>query len=595
MRARKWICFGVPILIGVGMLLASQPKEKPVQPPLPRIDFDYDNTWDGRPLTPAEKGTVGSAINNIKNPPPSSITYKDAAGNSITVACSTLAKNLQAQLDSGDIQAETKNKSDAGEYQGEINVNQKKLATCSTDAGKKYLEELLIHEETHKGAQQEGQSDDENEIEALAAELAYKDSIGLDSASSADYQWTLSLWKKHRFNYLWGRIMRILEHIWAQTHICFIEYGEGISTDMFKSFAQGDTGFYEFNLSTFLRASDLLIHEDYYPLGPEHCLALISGGEPGLGHGRILGLDIYQGRVQPPSPYFLQDFTVPPYDPMFLYSMAHSPERNCYYFVDTLSQRIVSMPDMDGNLIPEMVVSMYANAMMFPQLVGMRSVEPTRHRYYGFGLIVNHEDAHYTDAIRPHDTRFFLPDWNGDNMADECIPVHRYEFVTCKPHLGTPSAGDPLVQIFASWDHPVEVWATDSLGETFHEHLGSVWMEMPHMDCGLMRPLMAGEFIIAMDMETGGHLALATKVAGPTPPAAPTDVTIKYNATTGNVELRWTDTGAPYYFVYRSTSPYNYSGSTLLGWVPAGTGFYVDYACANPKAFYYVTASSSTP
>jgi len=588
MRARKWLCFGVPILVGVGMLLASQPNDKRVQPPLPRIDFDYDNTWTGEPLTPAEKGTVGSAINNIKNPPPSSITYKDAAGNSITVACSTLAKNLQAQLDSGDIEAETKNKADGGEYQGEINVNRKKLAACSTEAGKKYLEELLIHEETHKGKHQDGQTSDENEIEALEAELAYKDSIGLDSANSADYRWTLSLWKKHSFNYLWGRIQRILEHIWALTHICFIEYGEGITVDMFKSFAQGDTGFYEYDLN--LRASDLMIHENYYPLGPEHCLALISGGAPMFNQGRILGLDIYRGRVWPPAPYFLLDFTVPPYDPMFLYSMAHSPERNCYYFVDTLFQRIVTMPDMDGNLIPEMVVNTYASAMMFPQLMGLRSVEPTMHRYHGFGLIVNHEDAHYTDAINPYDGRFFLPDWNGDNIADACYPVHRYEFITCKPHIiVTPWAGEISVKLLATWGHPVEVNATDSLGQPPYEPLGNVWMEMPHMECWLSRPLMVGEFIIAKDMETGTRLDLATKVIDPTPE----ELTIHVQAA-GLLHLIWEAVpGANYYYVHESFDPMDFTGATT--YTTHTNEFYLPMMPAVTKLFYRVTAAKEGP
>jgi hypothetical protein len=593
MTVKKWFCFAIPILIGMGILFASQPKNRPVQPPLPRIDFDYNNTWDGRPLTADEKAKVQGAIDNIKNPPPSSITYKNAAGNTITVACSTLAKNLQAQLDSGDIQAETKNKADGGEYQGEINVNQKKLAACSTEAGQKYLEELLIHEETHKGSQQDGQSTDENEVESDAAELAYKDSIGLDSANSADYRWTLSLWKKHYYNYLWGRIKRMLDHIWALSHVCFVEYGEGVTTDKFKSFAQGDTGFYVFDLGSYLRASDMLIHEEYYPLGPEHCLAIICGGHPSNDRGRILGLDIYQGQVQPPVPYFLFHFTVPQYDPMFFYSMAYSPERSGYYFVDSLNQRIVTMPDADGNLIPEMTVSTYASAMWpgFEPLMDMRSVEPTMHHYYGFGLIVNHEDVHYTDAINPYDMRYFLPDWNGDNIADACYPAHRYEFVTCKPHIiQTPRPGNMSVQLLATWMHPIEVYSTDSLGETFHEPLGYITMELPHMECMLMRPLMAGEFVIARDMETGEQLSLATKVACY---AAPSDVTIKYDASLDIVQIRFTGDDAPFYLLYRAPDiqgPYSH-----IATIPRGVGYYEEHVGSQTKAFYRVTASDSNP
>jgi hypothetical protein len=76
----------------------------------------------------------------------------------------------------------------------------------------------------------------------------------------------------------------------------------------------------------------------------------------------------------------------------------------------------------------------------------------------------------------------------------------------------------------------------------------------------------------------------------PLAPASPSDQTICYNSTSGDVVLRWTETGAPYYNIYRGTTD-PYSGLTFLGSVPAGVGSYSDFACANTQAFYYVTAA----
>jgi len=72
---------------------------------------------------------------------------------------------------------------------------------------------------------------------------------------------------------------------------------------------------------------------------------------------------------------------------------------------------------------------------------------------------------------------------------------------------------------------------------------------------------------------------------------APPNVTILYNDTTGNVELRWADVlYTPSYIVYRSTTD-PCSGFTQIGTVPAGTQFFADSIGANTKDFYYITGS----
>ncbi len=304
-----------------------------------------------------------------------------------------------------------------------------------------------------------------------------------------------------------------------------------------------------------------------------------------------------------------------------------------------------------------------------------------------------------------------------------------------------PIEGDQTVQLFATWNHTTEVWATDSQGQIFYELLGAAQMtEGVDAQCALNRHLVADEYILPIDVNTGERPWLATKVGGTPPqncmpcaealqtagfvydhsystcewnglpqnciwgaewiwsddcggvqygtnekrwytftvacqttitavltptagndpqialvnccptldgeedmleccvstadigingdpetiieavapgtywvsvamwdgcgsydlhvtsadcplgPSPPSDQTIHYDPTSGDVELRWTETGAPYYNIYRGTAD-PYSGLTFLGSVPAGVGFYSDFACANTQAFYYVTSA----
>jgi hypothetical protein len=78
-------------------------------------------------------------------------------------------------------------------------------------------------------------------------------------------------------------------------------------------------------------------------------------------------------------------------------------------------------------------------------------------------------------------------------------------------------------------------------------------------------------------------------------PSAPTNVTVIYNAGTGNAEVRWTDLGQNQsYKIYRSTtSPF--SGYALLATVGTGVQLYLDPIGANTKAFYRIQGSCDAP
>ncbi len=93
---------------------------------------------------------------------------------------------------------------------------------------------------------------------------------------------------------------------------------------------------------------------------------------------------------------------------------------------------------------------------------------------------------------------------------------------------------------------------------------------------------------IKVDFDNFGVMGLA----GPNPP---TDVTILYNASTGNAELRWVDQATNRsYKIYRSTTD-PFSGFDLLGTVAPGIGFYADPVGANTKAFYHIQGSCEAP
>ncbi len=121
-----------------------------------------------------------------------------------------------------------------------------------------------------------------------------------------------------------------------------------------------------------------------------------------MGTAQIRTLNIYEGEVI--APYMTLDFGPPVYPPMFFYSMTYSSETEFYYVLDTLSQKILVMADIDEDLIPDTIVSTYADALWpgYESLEDMRGVDFSNHRYLGAGLIVNHFRAHLPDCARPY-------------------------------------------------------------------------------------------------------------------------------------------------------------------------------------------------
>jgi len=567
MKIVKWFYLGVPVLLGVGMLLASQPKVSRQTSPR-RIDFDDKaGGCNGRPLLPDEREAVQAAINNIGSPPPESLSVK-INNRDTTVACEDIADTLQKQLDRpGGIEAEggaragrahatTKTDGKPSAAGDQMNISEVVLGVVMANPARSpYLEGILVHEFTHKVQDSATLANDpRSEKEAWYAQITYWDSIGIDTIRPRDpaYEEALKMWRQ--YDEQETRESRRVHYIGpGQTHEYYINFDTtgGAASDTLVSFELGELFYYSFPFGP-MRASDAMIFENYFLLPDSHCLGLVCGGVPFAHVAQLLTLDIYHGEVV--GPLGMLDFPE-----MFFYAMTHSDETELYYMLDTLNQQIVAMADMNADSVPETMISVYANAFEpgFEPLLNMRGVDAGEHPYHGAGVCVNHFDVHLGDLVCPYDVLFFLPDYDGNNMADVCLPIPRYEFLAFTPiiQLPPPWPGDCTVMLHATWEHDIEVWTSDSLGETLFEMLSvTPMMDGVDAECLLGRPLMAGEFIVPVDADMDEQQGPVVRVFDPTPHG----LTMQYLP--GIFLLRWEEvSGADHYNIYDSDDPVEFS------------------------------------
>ena len=499
MKLNHWFGAAVALFFLFSLLAIPQPGQQ-------RFDFPPD--WNGDALTPQEHATTQTAINNIATPPPASIEYWDAAGNHKIVPVATIAARLQGQLDNGKIEAEIQNEDvDGGEYQQSINISDDLLDDAANSAGgMTHLEEILIHEWTHKD-QDGSQGVDGDEVEARDAEIAYKDSIGLPPGD-LNRNWAYRCQVIHWHNYYWGRWLKdIIGRMYCRGWVTEVEQGDGAGHDRCRIYHHGDSTGIEYDLDP-MRCSDLIVFNGYFADGD--ALLMLCGFVPDMG-GRLTSLVISESGFA--GVHELQDF------PMFLYTIARAPTGNLYYAVDTAAAVIHRLLDVDGDQLPEAAAGIYASAANFPPLDSMRSVEVGQHPFFGEGLIVNPGPARYSTLIQPYEWRWFLMDTDGDEMADQCLPVRRCEFMRVSPRVQiTPWAGEVTARVLGTWEHEIALFATDESGEIEYEMLGMVHLaDSIQVSLPLARPLLAGEFVRPRDLVTGSHAPNPTAVIDPTP------------------------------------------------------------------------------
>ena len=175
----------------IGLALASETDDTPEIPPSP-IQFDHAASgFNGRPMNPAESTVVASAIANIANNPPDSITWTDANGNTQTVSCSTYAALLTDQLTSNRMETEVGSRQSGVNHlsdgpstaNDQMNVDSQLIKWAADSGGVwwHYLEETLIHEATHKWQTVTAMSTDEEEADALG--------IAMESGAAVRSMW----------------------------------------------------------------------------------------------------------------------------------------------------------------------------------------------------------------------------------------------------------------------------------------------------------------------------------------------------------------------------------------------------------------------
>ncbi|MBM3324859.1 MAG: hypothetical protein FJY66_04245, partial [Calditrichaeota bacterium] len=488
MKIGKWICFGVPILIGVGMLVASQPKGWQLEPPR-RIDWSDSLGHKGRPLTTAESTVVAACIESIATPPPS--TFVCTLNNRrCTLRADCVAAALRRQLRRpGGIEAETgpakgregacANPDGKTSPEGDaVNINEDWLLDPYRW---RRVEYMLIHEYAHKCQDSATLGSPRGrEIQADLVTMAYKDCTRMSHEDS--------YFKQESTRVADLRSQHSVHHVSkALAYDCYIRYDSvgGVAGDSLICFQFGTPLYYSYPFGG-TRASDLSIVENHFMLPDSHCLGIVCGGVPSMNLARILLLDIYQGEA-------VGLFGTFDYPGMFFCSMTHSPTTGLTYFLDSLNQQILAMADQNGDLVPDEIVSIYASAFWpgFEPLMHMWGIDAGWHRYLGAGIIVNHFNIHFLDCIYPYDQAFFLPDYDGNDTADACLFLPMYEFLFFVPVIQVPLPweGDTFVMLHATWDHDIAVWTTDPLGEILFEQLGMVHMVGGvDAECMLMRP-----------------------------------------------------------------------------------------------------------
>jgi hypothetical protein len=518
-----------------------------------------------RGLTTPESTFVMNAYNRLANGPPHNIVGRDADSNLVTVNCDSIAKTLRDQLRSGRVRVDS-NMSERGraDHDGTPSTIDD-LLSFSSDfmdsllrglISPVHLIEIGVHERAHKV---ETDTSDEmfsteqlrNEILALELEKAIKCSMNV-AADDPFFLVCKREIKDCRSDL--DRLDKALQSVHlhpAAGHFCFLLGDSGVA-DTFASFTPSALGWYTHPL-TGMRAGDMLIFRNQPPIPPSESRVVLCGGLPMGGYrSRVRAMGLYSDGTLREPPDVEQDFGPPLYPPLFFGAMAYDLTRNVFFVLDTVQRRILNMVDANGDLVPDEIAGEYAHPIWpgFLPLQEATGLDVATHRTLGFGLIIQRGDKHIPHVVQYEQHWLFLPDANGDNIAESCLEVPAYQFLNLLPAIEEEViwAGETTVPVFGTWQHNMLVWKTDSFGGARSELLGTAHMSDLHMTCELSRPLLAGEFVLPVDELWSTSPSLATPVAYVTP----TDLTLAF-AEDSQLHLRWTAVdGATSYCIYSS-------------------------------------------
>ena len=520
--------------------------------------FDQHPTHGGRTLTEDEFFTLQSAMVNILLPPPDCLRFADENGDSHTVRCLDIGLDLLEQLRGGRIEAETVAAGNWTNPDGNTSPEGDGMnadpglvgAADQADSNKRVLEGVLVHEWGHKKQDSTSLADTSGrEIGPYSLMHAYYCSTGVDCTDTNDWlpKWAADQLATRKKEYEEHHLVRDGLAQRVGNHFVFLncDTSDG-GQDSVTSIDISGSDRHSFPLFP-MCCSDFYVIEDHPMLPPEHDLVVICGGVPLAGIAQIQLLDMFEGQII--APVWSYDFG----PSMYFFSMERSEMVHFWYVVDTLNHQILYMQDAlfnDG--VPDEIVSIFAHEAWpgFEPLHGMLGLDKATHPFIGSGLLVNMSDAHHYEMLFPYDQQFFIVDADGNLQADFMMPLPLYQFLRPLPAVQVvPWIGDVFLPLFGTWEHDIAVWTSDPTGELLFEQLGMVHMAPGvEMMCPLIRPLLPGEFIMAMDMQT-------EKRTGPKQTIDPTpqNLVITYNPAEETLEFWWdVVVGAEYYQLWCS-------------------------------------------
>lgn len=548
---------------------ASVPQTVPAQP-----RFNFDTTHVGRPPTEDEKRTLEDAINNIATPPPDSLTFVNDNGDTVTVSCWVIAYDLILQLHGGRMEVERKAKGffwtlpdslKSPDGDG-MNVDSAALAKAADSANwMRVVEGCLVHEWWHKNQDTAAlrNNDSREEVAPYNLMSAYYCSTATTPGDTND---GLTKWATEQARLFTPQVRSVRPLIThrVKDDFLFLKCDSAAigGHDSIVSFEPGETGWHGYSLFP-MRGSDLLVMEDSPLLPPEHDLVVVFGGNPPTGNAMIQLLDSHDGMIL--GPVWNHEFGLPEYPPMFFYSVTKTWPEGPWYVLDSLNHMVLMMQDLQFNDgVPDEITSVFANQMMpgMEPLGNARGLEAIGHPYLGQGVLVIGEDVHLHDAYYPHDWNNFLVDADGDLHADVMLPVPLYEFLSFVPiiQLPRPWPGDNWVNLFASWQHDIEIWSTNENGDVLIEPLGIAHMSAGvGIECVLSRPLNLGEWIMPRDLQTDKSPA-PIQISAP----SPTHLTIRFEPEMNMLWLEWDGVpGAELYAIWISDDGESFFDSGL--------------------------------
>jgi hypothetical protein len=422
-----------------------------------------------------------------------------------------------------------------------------------------FLQEVLVHEAQHKT--QANSSEAADEVEAYSLEKAYKDSIGLDSTNFHYRECTTNLayYTTILDSATVRRARRASAALQKADHVYKTTPGNSTTGEagVLKSRLLGDPDWsFEIPLmGGFFNPADLL--QDYSSPSILPANIFLACGQNLAGEGMVIALEVLDGFLMAEIPLF----SMPNAN---FHCMSFNPDQpHLLQVLDTQNHLILTLEDQDGDFLVDSFFDIY---FAYDPTMNYLRMDWENHSLLGAGILLSERDKLFSHVPRLNEEMLYIIDADGDLHADVELPVSWFEFVDLVPIIQHPMPlpGDISVNIFATWQHEIEIWSTNEFGDPL-EFLGSQLMNEVEQPAELSRPMLAGEWIRPFDVNTATWQGQPVLVAETIPEIeAPYDLQIEYtyDGLDRRIRLDWQHNCVSdcYYMVYMSEAN--------AGWIP---------------------------